>query len=902
MLVIGPPAEAAYYWEKGTRGRWLGSGLSGLGLTGEPSPNDLRQLLHGRDRAGQPLWPSADRRRRLGHDLVFAAPKAISLLWALGAPDVTDAIAGAHDAAVDGAFAYLERRAAWVRRGPTGELVPTRGLSAAAFRHRVSRAGDPHLHSHVVVANAACDLDGAWSSLDGRWLFAEQRAAGALYQAALRHRLETAGLQLRWRVRPDGLGIVEDVADEVTAAFSRRRRQLLDEARARGDTARRPGRLAGLVTRPVRPVDDRSSEWAQRARAIGFDATRFRIRPASAAAPPPASPTKLPSADQVLGADGVTARRALFTRRDVVRALAARLPQGASPEAIEARADEILASAAVVRVTPAEPAILRPRLAPRYTTPELVSLEHRLVTEAQRAAHLGSTTVITARPGPETWVALDAARAGWSATHPQRPAIALVPSATEAREFETATGIDAYLVGDGPSGVDRAIVVVPGAQRLGSRGIAAILDRAAARGDFVVLIDGSRRPAALEGRDLLSRLAALGGERRPSMQPLTGPPVRLDQLQRPGGSVTLCADSASRYQAAVEDWATARSTPGARLEARHWSDVEDLNRRARALVSPPGPSVQAGGREYCAGEPVFVRRSSPRLGLTRGRTGTVVAADAQRQRLHILFGGDQQPVELKARQLAPTVLSHAYAVPASSRQPRAGPVFTIDARPHVTGGQTEVHHYLVAAHGLSTGHGLTPRDPLARLARVAGPSLSPVRAGSHVELTATRLLLDAYLRASLPPGGADRARLQAGLDNAQDERDAAQHWVAARLPGAGARLAEANDVLRRHERELARLDAWITDHHPELRDLAGLDQALSRRTELIGRAAELLPERGVVATLGPPPADPSERRAWRTAAVELETGGHAVRHRVAQRLVNVRTRDEHRRAAGICLP
>ena len=50
----------------------------------------------------------------------------------------------------------------FVRRGHNGaERLVGGGLVGAAFRHRTSRAGDPQVHTHVVVANAAQGPDGA---------------------------------------------------------------------------------------------------------------------------------------------------------------------------------------------------------------------------------------------------------------------------------------------------------------------------------------------------------------------------------------------------------------------------------------------------------------------------------------------------------------------------------------------------------------------------------------------------------------------------------------------------------------------------------------------------------------------------------------------------------------------
>ena len=109
-----------------------------------------------------------------GYDLTFAAPKSVSVLLALAGPDAVAAVEAAHDVAVDRALGYVDRRAMAVRRGDADErvVVPTDGAIGAAFTHRVSRALDPHLHTHVVVANVARGPDGRWTGIDSRGLFA----------------------------------------------------------------------------------------------------------------------------------------------------------------------------------------------------------------------------------------------------------------------------------------------------------------------------------------------------------------------------------------------------------------------------------------------------------------------------------------------------------------------------------------------------------------------------------------------------------------------------------------------------------------------------------------------------------------------------------------------------------
>ncbi|MGH9010263.1 MAG: MobF family relaxase [Acidimicrobiia bacterium] len=106
---------------------------------------------------------------------------------AFGNEAATTEVREAHDSAVRAALGFLEDHAAFSRTGRGGIVqVDTAGFVAAAFTHHTSRAGDPQLHSHVLVANKVLCADGRWRSLDGREQFAFQKAAGMLYNATLR--------------------------------------------------------------------------------------------------------------------------------------------------------------------------------------------------------------------------------------------------------------------------------------------------------------------------------------------------------------------------------------------------------------------------------------------------------------------------------------------------------------------------------------------------------------------------------------------------------------------------------------------------------------------------------------------------------------------------------------------
>jgi conjugative relaxase-like TrwC/TraI family protein len=137
-----------------------------------------------------------------GFDLTFSPVKSVSSLWAVAEPAVAAAIERAHQAAVNDALSFIEKHALFTRSGAQGiRQVNVRGLVAAAFTHRDSRAGDPDLHTHVAVANKVQTLDGRWLSIDGRVLFKAKVAASETYNTTLEHHLRDM-LGLRFAERP----------------------------------------------------------------------------------------------------------------------------------------------------------------------------------------------------------------------------------------------------------------------------------------------------------------------------------------------------------------------------------------------------------------------------------------------------------------------------------------------------------------------------------------------------------------------------------------------------------------------------------------------------------------------------------------------------------------------------
>ena len=247
-----------YYFGRGEApGQWIGATAERLGLVGQVDADMLRNLLAGTAADGASLGVQLRPERRPGYDLTFSAPKGVSLLWAFGSNEVRQTISAAHDRAVAAVLDHLSKEACYARPGRDGKhLVQADGFIGAAFRHRTSRAGDPQLHTHVVVPNLVQGADGRWSAPDGRHLFSWKMTGGTLYRSALR--AELAPLGLAWDIRRNGLSELRDVPRSVLRAFSTRRADIERAMEERGSTS------AGAAARPRSPLENANLPGAPR--------------------------------------------------------------------------------------------------------------------------------------------------------------------------------------------------------------------------------------------------------------------------------------------------------------------------------------------------------------------------------------------------------------------------------------------------------------------------------------------------------------------------------------------------------------------------------------------------------------------------------------------------------------
>jgi conjugative relaxase-like TrwC/TraI family protein len=402
-----------YYSKPGEApGNWLGDLAEELELHGQVDPATYAAILEGRDPgSGRELmqrpptrtFTDASGRERtkepvLAYDVRFAAPKSVSLIYALGDEGAREAVLAAHDRAVAAGIRYLEQEACFVQRGRGGKQIePGKGFVAMAFRHRMSRAGDPALHTHVLVSNLTrAQSDGRWLSLaapKGRSaLYQHAKAAGYVFQAQLRAEL-CRELGVEWGPTRNGYADVKGIERPVIEHFSRRRAEITEALAVRGVNSARAAEVAAYRTRQGKDYgvdpDRRRAEWA--ARAQEFDLDRAAIRGlthlALRRAPAPIGVEEIEAAIARL-----ESTRSHFDRRDLICALADQLPSGADFESLTRAGDRVLASERVLAIgAPAEPS--RPRC---FTTPRVWEAEQRFLEIARDGEGAGAGRVSAA--------------------------------------------------------------------------------------------------------------------------------------------------------------------------------------------------------------------------------------------------------------------------------------------------------------------------------------------------------------------------------------------------------------------------------------------------------------------------------------------------------------------------
>jgi conjugative relaxase-like TrwC/TraI family protein len=485
-------------------GRWLGRGAEMLGLSGEVDDEDFLAVVDGIDPVGGALLGTRHTGRTVrGFDVTCSAPKSVSVLFAVGDEDVRREVLDAHDAAVTAALGWIEDHA-HCRYRVDGEIwtVDADGLIAAAFRQHTSRAHDPQIHTHLVIANRVAAPDGRWLALDARTLKRDQRTMSALYAAGLRAELTTR-LGVRWKVVENGLAEMADAPKAVLAEFSERTEQMKarrDEKLERfvDQIGRQPTRRerwalereAAVDSRPTKTSADAADvrrRWCEQLEDLGFTPERYTAQVTDRIEP--LEPDD--AMDRTAVADALSSLRdmqSVWRPAEITREIAAVFPTGLGTTAAEIveRAERLASHAEdtlVVDISKPIPDGVPLRRDGRpvtegavdrmLTTQAILDEEERILTLAQRwtddggdsadadARDLDAAEELTAvqrhaagAVAGERRVVLVVGPAGTGKTTALRPAVAhlhargrpcfgVAPSAAAAEVLAVETGIDA---------------------------------------------------------------------------------------------------------------------------------------------------------------------------------------------------------------------------------------------------------------------------------------------------------------------------------------------------------------------------------------------------------------------------------------------------------------------------
>jgi conjugative relaxase-like TrwC/TraI family protein len=330
-----PGLTVSYYASHGeTPLSWDGSGAEALGLVGAVTDAQY-DLVFG---PGGFRDPTTGTRlvetRRPGIELVVSAHKSVALLGVMGWADEMHSIL---DAETEATLGFLDGwvRGAGGRRGRVQQRTPTEGLVYSRTRHATSRAGDPEPHDHVLVANLVEMLDerGGYKALDTALVRDVLHAATMVGRLAAARRAVELGFAIAPDPGPSGkLGHwrIAGIPLRACEVLSKRSAEIDAAIAEVGHGTYQARQVAARTTRRAKrhtPVAELLPVWRRELEAAGLGVDRLGqmvLDDARDLGPPGRLSTREMEAlvAYALAPDGPLAERKVFTRADVIVAIA----------------------------------------------------------------------------------------------------------------------------------------------------------------------------------------------------------------------------------------------------------------------------------------------------------------------------------------------------------------------------------------------------------------------------------------------------------------------------------------------------------------------------------------------------------------------------------------------------
>ncbi|PRQ65116.1 MobF family relaxase [Vibrio mediterranei] len=265
---------------------WEGKGAVLQGLSGPVKPEDFKRVLDGITPDGTELGRvvGGDRQHRAGLDLTFSPPKSVAIM---GQVFGDERVIAAHKDAVKETLALVEDLVANARVSTAGvtHRENTKNLTVATFFHTSTRAQDPGMHTHSVIANMTMGDDGKWRSLFSDEIWNNSKAKfGESYSMLLAHKLHELGYDIVAKGKNAEYEIA-GVPKALIEHFSTRSRKISELLEERGLSGPKNREWATLQTREDKVTIPKALEcaaWLERADEMGVDLRELKANAESA--------------------------------------------------------------------------------------------------------------------------------------------------------------------------------------------------------------------------------------------------------------------------------------------------------------------------------------------------------------------------------------------------------------------------------------------------------------------------------------------------------------------------------------------------------------------------------------------------------------------------------------------
>lgn len=672
------------YYELGGEpsGYWMGALKSAMYLVGEVKNGELGKMLQGyHPITGEALASNAGEAHKAGWDMTFSATKSVSVAWALADKETRTAIQAAQKKATEAGIKFLEKNAFSSR--DRGEVTsPIHQVIAAAYEHSTSRAQDPQLHTHVLVANLGLRSDGSVCAIDfdSRW----KLAAGAVYRAELAHELQQLGFKIEHDAKKSFL--IDGIPQNLSDAFSKRRQTIVAQAEKYGVTSAQGMQIATFVTREKKiGAISRSqlfAQWQSEAFQLGYQPNLVQqCQNFQSTEHPLLSPIEIFSE--------LHQQMSTFTPQQLYHAVAVAGQGHLHANGINQYIDKILHDPELIGLQAINPKLDRGlnQTELRFTTQAQLALEKHLLDQAKQRQYemqhqivvdpflienanltkeqklalehittqSGGVKIIQGMAGTGKGYLLGIAHLAWEQVGLDVRGATLATKAAHGLQESTQIPSQTlhsliYQLNTGKAELtSKTVLVIDEAGMVGSRQLAQILDHAEQVKAKVVLVGDYQQLQPIDAGGAFRLLAQNLGyaslqniqrqkmleDRKIVMQLATGQSEQALAAMRKQGSLHVQSTQEKAIEILIEDWWQAKTeepSASALMLAGTRSDLYRLNQAARLKMNRSG---QLGAscevetvlndvhsfREFAVGDQILFCKNQRRLGITNGDVG-----------------------------------------------------------------------------------------------------------------------------------------------------------------------------------------------------------------------------------------------------------------------------------------